>query len=169
MLVGELARATGVPVRALRYYESVGLVVAQRLSNGYREYDPVSVRRARAGRHVEFLRTLVDDYPIFSLEDPMGEDDYAGWKLITEALGDRIQLVGDDVFCTNRTLLAAGIDAGYANAVLVKLNQVGTVNEMLATTELAMASGYAVVMSHRSGETEDTSIADPAAPAPTFG
>jgi enolase len=117
-------------------------------------------RELRPAEHVEFLRALVDDYPIVSLEDPMGEDDYDGWKLITEALGDRIQLVGDDVFCTNRALLAAGIDAGYANAVLVKLNQVGTVSEMLATAELAMASGYGVVMSHRSGETEDTSIAD---------
>jgi enolase len=110
--------------------------------------------------HVDFLSGLVDDYPIVSIEDPMAEDDHEGWKLITTVLGNRIQLVGDDVFCTNRTLLADGIEAGIANAILVKLNQVGTVSEMLATVELAMASGYGVVMSHRSGETEDTSIAD---------
>jgi enolase len=90
----------------------------------------------------------------------MAEDDWDGWKLITERLGSRIQLVGDDNFVTNSERLQRGIDAGVANAILIKLNQIGTVTETLATIALAKANGYATVISHRSGETEDTSIAD---------
>jgi enolase len=99
-------------------------------------------------------------YPILSLEDGMAEDDWDGWKLLTERLGGRIQLVGDDNFVTNSQRLQRGIDAGVANAILIKLNQIGTVTETLDTIALATAHNYASVISHRSGETEDTSIAD---------
>ncbi len=102
----------------------------------------------------------VDKYPIVSLEDGMAEDDWDGWKLLTDRLGERVQLVGDDNFVTNSERLQRGIDAGVANAILIKLNQIGTVTETLATIALATANNYASVISHRSGETEDTSIAD---------
>jgi enolase len=109
---------------------------------------------------VDYLADLVGRYPITSIEDPMAEDDIEGWKLLTARLGDRIQLVGDDVFCTDARRLRQGIEGGYANAVLVKPNQIGTLTEMLTTVEVAHKAGYRVVMSHRSGETEDTTIAD---------
>jgi len=109
---------------------------------------------------VDFYRNLVEKYPIVSIEDGMAEDDYEGWKLLTAALGDRIQLVGDDVFCTNTELLAIGIKEGFANSILIKLNQIGTVTETLETIEMAKRAGYTTVISHRSGETEDTFIAD---------
>ncbi|MHB1891822.1 MAG: phosphopyruvate hydratase, partial [Acidimicrobiales bacterium] len=95
-----------------------------------------------------------------SLEDPMAEDDWEGWEMITAALGDRVQIVGDDVFVTNRERLAAGVERGVANAILVKLNQIGTLTETLDTMQDASRAGYAAVVSHRSGETEDTTIAD---------
>jgi enolase len=103
---------------------------------------------------------LVDRYPIASIEDPMAEDDHAGWRDLTARLGERCQLTGDDVFCTNETLLSAGIRDGIANSILVKVNQIGTLTETLATVATAHRAGYTVVMSHRSGETEDTTIAD---------
>ncbi|MGH9224847.1 MAG: phosphopyruvate hydratase [Acidimicrobiales bacterium] len=110
---------------------------------------------------VEYYAGLVDRHPaIVSVEDPMHEDDVEGWTAITARLGDRIQIVGDDLFVTNAERLAAGMAAGLANAVLVKLNQVGTVTETLATVSLGATSSYGVVVSHRSGETEDTFIAD---------
>ena len=109
---------------------------------------------------VDYLEGLLARYPISSLEDPVAEDDLAGWRLLTERTGDKVQLVGDDVFCTDAARLRAGIDGGYANAILVKLNQVGTLTETLATVDAAHKAGYRVVMSHRSGETEDTTIAD---------
>ncbi|RSM50435.1 phosphopyruvate hydratase [Actinoplanes sp. ATCC 53533] len=111
-------------------------------------------------QQVDYLEGLLARYPISSLEDPVAEDDLAGWRLLTERAGDRVQLVGDDVFCTDAGRLRAGIDGGYANAILVKLNQVGTLTETLATVDAAGKAGYRVVMSHRSGETEDTTIAD---------
>ncbi|HVC42696.1 MAG TPA: phosphopyruvate hydratase [Candidatus Saccharimonadales bacterium] len=104
--------------------------------------------------------TWVDKYPIVSLEDGMAEDDWDGWKLLTDRLGDRVQLVGDDNFVTNAGRLQLGIDGGIANSILIKLNQIGTVTETLATIALATAHNYSSVISHRSGETEDTSIAD---------
>jgi enolase len=110
--------------------------------------------------HVAYLAALVDAYPIVSIEDGVAQDDLDGWKLLTETLGKRIQLVGDDVFCTNVTLLRDGIEAGIANSILVKVNQIGTLTEMLTTARTAHEAGYSVVMSHRSGETEDTTIAD---------
>jgi enolase len=103
---------------------------------------------------------LLDRYPISSIEDPMAEDDFAGWKRLTSLAGERIQLVGDDVFGTHADRLRAGIDGGYANAILVKVNQIGTLTETLATVDAAHQAGYRMVMSHRSGETEDTTIAD---------
>ena len=108
----------------------------------------------------DYLAKLVDTYPIVSIEDGMDENDWAGWKHLTEKLGKRVQLVGDDLFVTNPKILAEGIEAGVANALLVKLNQIGTLSETLKAVELAKRSRYTSVMSHRSGETEDSTIAD---------
>jgi enolase len=109
---------------------------------------------------VKVYEDLVGRYPIISIEDGMAEDDWEGWKALTDAIGDRVQLVGDDLFVTNRDRLEQGIERGVANAVLVKVNQIGTLTETLQTVEAAHRSGYRAVMSHRSGETEDTTIAD---------
>ena len=108
----------------------------------------------------DYLANLVGNYPIVSIEDGMSEDDWDGWCILTEKIGDRVQLVGDDLFVTNPKRLADGIEHGAANAILVKVNQIGTLSETLDAVELAHRSGYASVMSHRSGETEDTTIAD---------
>ena len=107
-----------------------------------------------------YLAQLATDYPIASIEDGLDEDDWAGWQALTAELGDRVQLVGDDLFVTDAKLLAKGIDTGVANAVLVKPNQIGTLTETLETIGVAAKAGYGVVVSHRSGETEDTTIAD---------
>jgi enolase len=109
---------------------------------------------------VAYWVDLVGRYPIVSLEDGMAEDDWDGWAALTSAVGDRIQLVGDDIFVTNEERMRRGIDAGIANAVLIKFNQIGSLTETLGTMSLANRSAYACVMSHRSGETEDTTIAD---------
>jgi enolase len=109
---------------------------------------------------IEFWRGLVDRYPIVAIEDALAEDEWASWAKLTAELGDRVQLVGDDIFVTNPERLRRGIDERVANAILVKVNQIGTLTETLETIELARSSGYAVVISHRSGETEDTTIAD---------
>jgi len=109
---------------------------------------------------VAYFVDLVDRYPIVSLEDGMAEDDWDGWTSLTTALGSKVQLVGDDVFVTNEERLRRGIDGGTANAILIKVNQIGTLTETLGTMDLATRNAYACVMSHRSGETEDTSIAD---------
>jgi enolase len=103
---------------------------------------------------------LADRYPLVSIEDGLAEDDWAGWKSMTERLGGRLQLVGDDLFVTNVERLQHGLDEGVANAILLKVNQIGTLTETLDTIELARSREYACVMSHRSGETEDTTIAD---------
>ncbi len=107
-----------------------------------------------------YLTELCDAYPIVSIEDGMAEDDWDGWALLTEALGERVQLVGDDLFATNTERLSRGIELGVANSILVKANQVGTLTQTLEAVELASASGYTSVISHRSGETEDATIAD---------
>jgi enolase len=107
---------------------------------------------------VDYLAGLVDDFPIVSIEDGLAEDDWDGWVAITERLGERIQLVGDDVFVTNEDLLRKGIDSGAANAILIKVNQIGTLSETIHTMKLAERSSYGRVVSHRSGETEDTFI-----------
>jgi enolase len=108
----------------------------------------------------DYLQTLADRFPIVSIEDGMGESDWDGWQLLTQRLGRRIQLVGDDIFVTNTRILREGIKLGVANSVLIKVNQIGTLTETFAAIELAKRSGYTSVISHRSGETEDTTIAD---------
>lgn len=113
-----------------------------------------------SGGMADYLESLVKQYPIVSIEDGLDEDDWAGWTLLTEKIGKDVQLVGDDLFVTNPKRLADGIEQGAANAILVKVNQIGTLSETLDAVELAHRSGYAAVMSHRSGETEDTTIAD---------
>ncbi|MEG9861117.1 MAG: phosphopyruvate hydratase [Parvularculales bacterium] len=114
----------------------------------------------KSDKMVAYYEGLVKNYPIVSIEDPMAEDDWQGWKLITQKLGDKCQLVGDDVFVTNPDRLADGIAKGVANAILVKPNQIGTLTETMATVTMAYKEGYKTVMSHRSGETEDATIAD---------
>jgi enolase len=109
---------------------------------------------------VEYLAKLADVYPILSIEDGMAEQDWAGWKLLTEKIGTKIQLVGDDIFVTNTEILSRGIKEGVANSILIKVNQIGSLSETLAAVEMAQRAGYTVVMSHRSGETEDSTIAD---------
>ncbi|ORE95520.1 phosphopyruvate hydratase [Acuticoccus yangtzensis] len=117
-------------------------------------------RTLQPAKMVDYLAELVDAYPIISIEDGMGEDDWDGWKMLTERIGAKCQLVGDDLFVTNETRLAQGVSTGVANSILVKVNQIGTLTETLDTVELAHRSGYTAVMSHRSGETEDSTIAD---------
>ena len=109
---------------------------------------------------VDYWAGLCDQYPILSIEDGLAEDDWEGWALITERLGDRVQLVGDDLFVTNKKILARGIDEGVGNSILVKVNQIGTLTETFETMDLAHKSGYTTMISHRSGETEDATISD---------
>ena len=113
-----------------------------------------------SAENVTYLKKLVDDYPIVSIEDGCDEDDWDGWKLLTDTLGDRCQLVGDDLFVTNPERLAMGIERGVANSMLVKVNQIGSLTETLRAVDMAHRAGFTNVMSHRSGETEDTTIAD---------
>ena len=109
---------------------------------------------------VDYYDDLVNRYPIISIEDGFDEDDWDGWKLMTDRLGERIQLVGDDLFVTNPERLKRGIDQGIANSILIKLNQIGTISETIETINMAKEADYTTVISHRSGETEDTIIAD---------
>ncbi|MHA1537142.1 MAG: phosphopyruvate hydratase [Alphaproteobacteria bacterium] len=113
-----------------------------------------------AGGMVDYYQALAADYPIVSIEDGLDEDDWQGWKALTQALGGRVQLVGDDLFVTNVERLGRGIEQGIANSILVKVNQIGTLTETLAAVEMAHKAGYGAVISHRSGETEDATIAD---------
>ena len=117
-------------------------------------------KKLSSAENVDYLAALCADYPIISIEDGMSEDDWDGWKMLTERLGDKIQLVGDDLFVTNPARLSDGIQRGCANSMLVKVNQIGTLSETLQAVEMAHRAGYTNVMSHRSGETEDTTIAD---------
>jgi len=117
-------------------------------------------KKLNAGQFVDYLADLAARYPIVSIEDGMAEGDWEGWKLLTKKLGGKLQLVGDDVFVTSVKLLREGIQQGVANAILVKVNQIGTLTETFAAVELAKRAGYGTVISHRSGETEDTTIAD---------
>ncbi len=109
---------------------------------------------------VEYYSRLVEKYPIISIEDGMSEDDWDGWKMLTQSIGDKVQIVGDDLFVTNTSRLSRGIDLGVANSILIKLNQIGTLSETLDAIQMASRAGYTSVVSHRSGETEDTTIAD---------
>ncbi len=117
-------------------------------------------RTLTAEQLTDYWADLADRYPIISLEDGMGEEDWAGWAVLTERLGNRLQLVGDDIFVTNTDRLQRGIDDGVANSILIKVNQIGTLTETLAAMRIARENGYTCVMSHRSGETEDVTIAD---------
>lgn len=109
---------------------------------------------------IELYKKMISDFPVISLEDAMSEDDWEGWKMLTKELGDKVQLVGDDIFVTNKEILKKGIEQKIANSILIKLNQIGTLTETLDTIELAKTAGYTNVISHRSGETEDVTIAD---------
>ena len=109
---------------------------------------------------VEMWKGFSEKYPIISLEDGMAEDDWEGWKMLTDALGSKVQLVGDDLFVTNVERLAEGIKKGVGNSILIKVNQIGTLTETLDAIQMAHRAGYTAVVSHRSGETEDTTIAD---------
>lgn len=135
-------------------------------SSEWYDKDTDSYRLPKAGKVmsrqelIDMWVSFADKYPIISLEDGMGETDWDGWKMLTESLGNRIQLVGDDLFVTNTKLLQRGIEKGVGNAILVKVNQIGTLTETLEAIRMAQAAGYAAIVSHRSGETEDTTIAD---------
>ncbi|MET8716569.1 phosphopyruvate hydratase [Streptomyces sp. NPDC004735] len=141
----------------------IGLAMDPASSEFYRDgvyvYAGEGLRRTPS-EQADYLAHLVDAYPVVSIEDPMAEDDMDGWRELTARVGDRCQLVGDDVFCTDATLLREGIRTGVGNAVLVKVNQIGTLTEALGAVSLAHEAGWTAVMSHRSGETEDTTIAD---------
>ncbi len=145
----------GIDAAASEFYRDGRYVLA---SEG-REYD--------AEGFVEVLASWVDQYPILSIEDGLAEGDWDGWKLLTERLGGRVQLVGDDIFVTNTRIFREGIEQGIANAILVKLNQIGTLTETLECIAMAKEAGYTAVVSHRSGETEDVTIADLAVGAAT--
>jgi enolase len=116
--------------------------------------------RKTADQMIDFYENLVNKYPIISIEDGMAENDWDGWKKLTERLGKRVQIVGDDLFVTNPRILSEGIQKGIANSILIKLNQIGTLTETLDAIEMAKRAGYTCVISHRSGETEDTTLAD---------
>jgi enolase len=117
-------------------------------------------KRLTAAEFTDYFANWTEKYPIVSIEDGMAEDDWDGWKLLTGRLGDRVQLVGDDLFVTNTGIFKQGIERGVANAILIKVNQIGTLSEALAAIRMAKDAGYAAVISHRSGETEDAFIAD---------
>lgn len=141
--------------------EDVCLALDVAASEFYKDgYYHLENKKLTSEEMVNYLENLVNNYPIISIEDGLAEFDYDGFKLLTENLGDRIQLVGDDLFVTNKEIFAKGIEEGIANAILLKANQIGTVTEMLETIELARNNNYKTVISHRSGETEDTFIAD---------
>ncbi|MEP6634034.1 MAG: phosphopyruvate hydratase, partial [Luteimonas sp.] len=117
-------------------------------------------KRLTSEQFTDFLAGWCNEYPIVTIEDGMAENDWAGWKLLTERIGKKIQLVGDDLFVTNPRIFKQGIDSGTANAILIKVNQIGTLTETLEAIAMADRAGYAAIVSHRSGETEDTTIAD---------
>ncbi|MGN8114101.1 phosphopyruvate hydratase [Labrys sp. 22185] len=127
--------------------------------DGVYDYSGEGVKRSIA-EQADYLAQLTADYPIVSIEDGLSEDDFEGWKLLTDKVGSKVQLVGDDLFVTNTERLSMGIKKGLGNAILVKVNQIGTLTETLAAVEMAHKAGYRAVMSHRSGETEDSTIAD---------
>jgi enolase len=127
--------------------------------NGVYDYEGEGKKRSR-DEHAKYLADLVSRYPIVSIEDGMSEDDFEGWKILTDMIGKKCQLVGDDLFVTNVKRLAEGIKRGLGNSILVKVNQIGTLTETLAAVEMAHKAGFTAVMSHRSGETEDATIAD---------
>ena len=163
--------------------EALKMIVKAIIKSGYKPYDDFKIAidaatsewyNSKTGYYdlpkanitmtkqdlVNMWEKLVDNYPIYSIEDGMGEDDLEGWKLLTKKLGNKIQLVGDDLFVTNKERLEMGIKKGIANAILIKVNQIGTLSETLETIQLAKDNDYKIIISHRSGETDDTTIAD---------
>ncbi|HCZ3004479.1 TPA: phosphopyruvate hydratase [Staphylococcus aureus] len=126
----------------------------------YSKFEGEYGAKRTAAEQVDYLEQLVDKYPIITIEDGMDENDWDGWKQLTERIGDRVQLVGDDLFVTNTEILAKGIENGIGNSILIKVNQIGTLTETFDAIEMAQKAGYTAVVSHRSGETEDTTIAD---------
>ena len=141
----------GLDAASSEYYDTERKIYKLRWSSG-EEYTSAQM--------VDFWKTWVDKYPVISIEDGMAEDDWDGWKLLTDAIGDRCQLVGDDLFVTNVERLQMGLDQKVANSILIKLNQIGTLSETIDAVNLAMRNNYTAIISHRSGETEDTTIAD---------
>jgi len=161
----EALEALMAGIRAAGYVpgDQIAIALDPAVSELYRDGAYVLEHEGRtlsAVQLTDYWADLVERYPIISLEDGMGEEDWDGWKVLTDRLGKRLQLVGDDVFVTNTERLQRGIDSGVANAILIKVNQIGTLTETLAAVRMAREAGYAVVMSHRSGETEDVTIAD---------
>ena len=126
----------------------------------YTKFEGENGAKRSAEEQVDYLEELVNKYPIISIEDGMDENDWDGWKVLTDRIGDRVQLVGDDLFVTNTVKLAEGIEKGIGNSILIKVNQIGTLTETFDAIEMAQKAGYTAVVSHRSGETEDTTIAD---------
>jgi enolase len=126
----------------------------------YTKFEGTTGKVRTSNEQAEYLAELTKKYPIISIEDGMDENDWEGWKYLTELVGDKVQLVGDDLFVTNVTRLSTGIEKGIANSILVKVNQIGTLTETIAAVNMAHNAGYTPVMSHRSGETEDNTIAD---------
>ncbi|MFP5023768.1 surface-displayed alpha-enolase [Staphylococcus pseudintermedius] len=126
----------------------------------YTKFEGENAAKLTAEEQVDYLEQLVNKYPIITIEDGMDENDWEGWKLLTERIGDRVQLVGDDLFVTNTEILSKGIEQGIGNSILIKVNQIGTLTETFEAIEMAQKAGYTPVVSHRSGETEDTTIAD---------
>ena len=153
----------GIEAAGYRAGEDLAIALDPAVSELYRDGAYVLEHEGRtlsADELVDVWAELADRYPIVSLEDGMDEEDWAGWRALTERLGERLQLVGDDLFVTNTERLRRGIDSGVANSILIKVNQIGTLSEALAAIAMAREAGYTAVMSHRSGETEDVTIAD---------
>ena len=126
----------------------------------YAKFEGDAGAKRSSEEQADYLASLIDSYPIDSIEDGMNEEDWSGWKVLTEKVGDRCQLVGDDLFVTNVKFLARGIEEGCANSILIKVNQIGTLTETLDAIEMAHKAGFTAVVSHRSGETSDNTIAD---------
>ncbi len=140
-------------------YLALDVAATEMYSDGVYDFKGEGIKR-NYKELVEYYANLVDKYPIISIEDGLDEEDWEGWKYLTEKLGNKIQLVGDDLFVTNTTRLEKGIESGVANSILIKVNQIGTITETLNAIEMAKRAGFTAVISHRSGETEDTFIAD---------
>ena len=141
------------------FYLAIDAAATEFFKDGKYHMDGDNAVRSRE-EMIDYYEEMVNKYPIISIEDGLSEDDWEGWKELTDRLGDRVQLVGDDLFVTNVEKLTRGIEEGICNSILIKLNQIGTISETLDTIELAKKHGYTTVISHRSGETEDTTIAD---------
>lgn len=139
---------------------AIDVAASEMVKNGVYEMYKSGTPSKTSDEMVQWYTSLCSQYPLFSIEDGMGENDWEGWKKLTDALGDTIQLVGDDLFVTNPSFLTKGIETGTANAILIKVNQIGTLTETLETISMAHQHGYRTIISHRSGETEDTTIAD---------